>query len=139
MKRIYHTWDKWECYPAGFYDTKVKGRTDADCERAYADFLSNLEQFRSGLERVMATWVKSCEHYLTNENMNRIAWLGQAAACVMLGLPRRYRAGYNLLSEDQKREADALALEYLNQWLERHGGGVLTADEAKSKTQMELY
>lgn len=140
MKRIYHTWDKWECYRAGFYETKAKGGlTDAQSEQAYAAFLRDLTQFRAGLEIVLATWVKSCEHYLTNENMNRIAWLGQAAACVMLGLPRRYRAGYNHLTDEEKRAADALALEYLNRWLSSHDADVLTAEEAKSKTQMELY
>jgi len=30
MTRIYHTWDKWECYPAGFYDNKAKDRTLTD-------------------------------------------------------------------------------------------------------------
>ena len=41
MERIYHTWDKWECYPAGFYETKPpqKDMTIDDCKQAYADFL----------------------------------------------------------------------------------------------------
>ena len=111
LKRIHHTWEKWECYPAGFYEEKPpKGMTTEECEIAYMDFLSNLDEFSDGLEMVISNWEKSCEHYLTNENMNRIAWLGQSAMCAKNGIPARFRGGYNLLSDDQKEAADNLAL-----------------------------
>ena len=87
--RIYHTWDKWECYPAGFYEVRHNSMSDDECRKAYAAFLSSLPKFRKGLKKVLKQWVKSCEHYLTNERMNRIAWLGQAAACIEMGIPSR--------------------------------------------------
>lgn len=140
MKRIYHTWDKWECYQAGFYnDEPPKGISKAQAIKAYRDFLSNLDQFRDGLEIVISRWINSCEHYLTNQNMNRIAWLGQAAMCAKTGVPACFRSGYNELTESQQLAADLLALEYLNKWLESHGEPQLAYSEAQSKTQANLY
>ena len=51
MKRIYHTWDKWECYPAGFYESKPadKSLSDDQAKRAYADFLRDTPRFQSAL------------------------------------------------------------------------------------------
>lgn len=31
-ERILHTYDKWECYPAGFYENKAEGLTKEQCE-----------------------------------------------------------------------------------------------------------
>ena len=74
VDRIFHTYEKWECYPAGFYENKPKDKslTDDQCRQMYADFLGNLPRFEAALNRVLNEWPKSCEHYLTNDNMNRI-------------------------------------------------------------------
>lgn len=87
MDRVFHTWDKWECYPAGFYSTKPpsKDLTIDDCKAMYADFLRDIPRFENAMVGVVATWKNSCEHYLTNERMNRIAWMGQAAMCFATG------------------------------------------------------
>ena len=45
MNRIYHTWDKWECYKAGFYENNKEGMSKKDCELEYKNFLSNLVKF----------------------------------------------------------------------------------------------
>ena len=121
MSRIFHTWDRWECYPAGLYEDGFLGQDEDECRSRYAEFLADLHRFRAGLERVLRFWGNSCEHYLTNDKMNRIAWLGQAAACAAMGLPAKYRAGYFRMTEDQQRRADLLALEYLNKWLTARG------------------
>lgn len=140
MERIYHTWDKWECYPAGFYENHPpKGLDDDDCERIYRELLSDISAFDKALFGVIQNWTNSCEHYLTNERMNRIAWLGQAALCFQHGIPSRYRGGYNLLSDDQKQAADKKALEWLNKWRFFQGYGPLTMREAQPKTQVDLY
>ena len=140
MERIYHTWDKWECYPAGFYENNApNGLEDADCERMYKELLSDQQAFGNALAHVITEWRNSCEHYLTNERMNRIAWLGQAALTYVHGIPSRYRGGYNLLSDEQKAAADNTALEYLNRWRFLYGAGPLTMEEAHTKTQVDLY
>ena len=120
--RVFHEWHTWECYPAGFYgDKPPEGMTVADCEEAYKEFLLDLELFGQAIEGVFKDWPKSTEHYLTNEKMNRVAWIGQSAMCYQTGIPARFCGGYNLLSDEQKLAADELALEFLNKWLESDG------------------
>lgn len=142
MKRIYHTWDKWECYPAGFYEDKPKSRPDEtkeQLEKEYADFLSNQTLFWSALERVIVEWKNSCEHYLTNQNMNRIAWLGQASACIQLGIPAAFRGGFHLMTKEQQRAADMTAFVALNVWLLRNGYAPVSFEDCQSKTEANLY
>jgi hypothetical protein len=140
MQRIYHTWDKWECYPAGFYEsTPPKGLAPDEALTAYRDFLADVPRFKRAMERVVSEWQNSCEHYLSNENMNRVAWLGQAAMCIETRVPAVYRGGYNLLTEQQKQEADQAALECLNKWLAEGGGEWLSLETVASKTVANLY
>jgi len=141
MKRIFHTWEKWECYPAGFYESRPKDKslTDEDCESIYKNLLTNTEEFEAALQGVIDTWKNSCEHYLSNENMNRIAWLGQASLCYAKGIPSDYRGGFNLLTETEQEQANKTALKYLNIWLTRRGEEPKSLEDSKSKTQANLY
>lgn len=138
--RIFHEWQDWECYPAGFYgDKPPKGLGVAECEEMYREFLADIDRFGAALQRLGKEWPNSCEHYLTNERMNRIAWLGQAAMCLETGVPSRFCGGYNLLTPEQQEAADRKALEYLNQWLSANGRATLTWEEAQSKTKADIY
>ena len=138
--RIFHTYDKWECWAAGFYEPAKNGLSRAQGEEMYRVFLSDLARFREALEHVTAEWKHSCEHYLTNAAMNRIAWLGQAAMCYATGVPSSYRSGFSLLTEEQQLAANELALEYLNKWLVVNGRDELTMEEAYSyDRQSDIY
>ena len=139
-ERIFHEWQDWECFPAGFYSDKPpKDMTVEQCEEAYRDFLADIPRFENALIRVISEWKYSCEHYLTNEKMNRIAWLGQSSMCLDSGIPSRFCGGYNLLSDDQKKAADLKAHEYLNKWLSANGRKELSFEDAQSKSKADLY
>ncbi len=137
--RIFHPFDKWECHKAGLYATSVEGKTKEGCEKAYAEFLSDLPRFEKAAKKVIATWKNSCEHYLTNTAMNRIAWIGQAAACYTTGLPNCYAAGFYLLSERQQAAANSCALKVLNLWLKKNKRKTVTMEHAAPSRQVELY
>lgn len=138
--RIFHTYDKWECEKAGFYKQNVDGMTAEECKAAYRDFLADSDRFRSAANSVINEWVNSCEHYLTNFAMNRIAWIGQASMCYATGVPSKYCSGFNLLTEDQKDEANEVALCVLNDWLLMNGRDPVDMDEAMSRgRQVEIY
>lgn len=138
-QRIFHTYEKWECYKAGFYATTKKGMTKTQCEQAYRDFLSDEEKFSDALEHIIEEWKHSCEHYLTNASMNRIAWLGQAAMCYTTGIPAVFRSGFFLLTPLEQEIANEIALHYLNKWLTKHGREAVTMDEAYSGRQSDIY
>jgi len=138
--RIFHTYEKWECHKAGFYASNFEGKTADECKQAYADFLSDSDKFRSAANSVIGEWVNSCEHYLTNTAMNRIAWIGQAAMCYATGIPSKYCAGFNILTDEQQQEANLVALDVLNDWLLQNEREPLTMDEALSiGRQVEIY
>lgn len=138
--RVFHTYDKWECYKAGFYDTVKKGMTKEQCELEYARLLTNPEEFRDALVHVTNEWVNSCEHYLTNKSMNRVAWLGQAALCYKAKIPSTFRGGFHLLSEGQKETANRIAFQCLNDWLRKNGLPETTFEEAMAiDRQVEIY
>jgi ParB-like chromosome segregation protein Spo0J len=138
--RIFHTWEKWECHKAGFYASKKDGMTAEQCENAFAEFLSNDYKFREALNGVLNDWINSCEHYLTNKAMNRIAWLGQAAMCYATGIPSKFCAGFNLLTNEQQETANNTALEYLNKWMAKYNRQSVTMEEALSiGRQVNIY
>jgi ParB-like chromosome segregation protein Spo0J len=139
-ERIFHTYDKWECEPAGFYASNVDGMTAEQCKVAYRDFLADTERFRQAAMEVTHKWVNSSEHYLTNFAMNRIAWIGQAAMCYATGVPSKFCGGFNLLTDEQQRAANEVALDVLNDWLVRNGRETVEMDEAVSAgRQVEIY
>lgn len=137
--RIFHPYEKWECYAAGFYATGWPGRSKEECELIYARFLADDEQFRKALDGVISEWKHSCEHYLTNSAMNRIAYLGQAAACYARELPSVYCSGFQILSEVEKDRANATALEYLNKWLVANGREAVAMEDANPGRQADIY
>ena len=138
--RIFHTHDKWECHKAGFYANQKAGVTKAQGEEMYRAFLSDLPAFEAALQSVITEWKYSCEHYLTNVAMNRIAWLGQASMCYATGIPSSYRSGFGLLTEDQQTAANELALDYLNRWLVANDRKPVDMTEAVSGSrQSDIY
>lgn len=141
MERIYHTWDRWECYRAGFFEVNPpEDMTREEAEEVYRAFLADIPEFKRVLARVISEWKCSCEHNLSNENHNRIAWLGQAALAYKYGIPSAFRGGFHRLSEEQQSAANDAALEALNMWVAANTRDMpLTHETAKSKTQMNLY
>lgn len=118
MNRIWHPWHLWECVPAGMYHLTTENKEQNELRYAY--FLRDDAAFRSSIEQVFDEWPVSCEHFLTNDSMNRIAWIGQAAMCMATGVSRAYRGGFMRLTDQEKRIANATAAEYLQLWVERH-------------------
>lgn len=141
MERIYHTWNEWECYRAGFFEVRPpKGMTDEQCIESYRQLLLDVPEFQRIMRLVIKEWPNSCRHNLTNERMNRIAWMGQSALCYKYGIPAKYRGAYNLLSEEQQINADNAALEVINEWLVRNFYDErYNLETIKSKTEMDLY
>lgn len=138
--RIFHTYESWECHKAGFYATTKDGMNRQQCEEEYRKLLTDEDAFATALHGVILEWKHSCEHYLTNVAMNRIAWLGQASLCYAKGIPSCFRGGFSLLTEAQQEAANNLALVYLNRWLTANGRPEMTLAEAMSNgRQSDIY
>ncbi len=126
-KRRYHPWWNWECNAAGFYSRYmmrdgVKVPHDDVLER-YGLFLADLDRFRLAGERVLREWRCSCEQFLLNESINRVAWIGQSSACLAEGIPSRYKSGFYTMSLPQQSLANDLAGALLREWLDDFDSG----------------
>ena len=119
MRRIYHPYWDWECYHAGFFNTTCN-LSDDEAKLKYCEFLSNLVLFEKTLNKVLNEWPISCEQFLSNDSMNRIAWLGQSSMCIETGIPSTFRGGFKLLSNENQKLADSMALKYLKIWLKKY-------------------
>lgn len=138
--RIFHTYDKWECVDYNFYGTTAEGLTKEESELKYAEMLSDLAVFEETLAVVISEMKHSCEHYLTNTAMNRIAWLGQVSLARKFKIPSKYCGGFNLLSNDQQNAANEMALKYLNKWLKLNDMDAVDMDAALSiGRQVAIY
>lgn len=119
MSRIFHPWDKWEDYRHNFYGGVSDYQKDNTLQ-LYASLLIDLTRFEAALQTIITEWKYSCEHNLSNEAMNRVAYLGQASCALVYKVPHNVcMGGYNLLTDEQKAAADAMAQKYLDLWIGR--------------------
>lgn len=116
MERIYHPFNLWEDYKAGFYDN-CSGSKKAEYKKECLKLFNNLELLKEQMLRVVNEWKYSCEHNLTNPSMNKIAYIGQGAACIYKGIPNTVTMEcWSLLSKEVQKEADKIAEVVLNEW-----------------------
>lgn len=119
-ERIYHHYKKLEEFHCGMW-RNVRGKQRIENAASAAALLRSPDRFRAALDRVMDEWPMSCQHNLTADDTNRIAWLGWAACAIECRAPEENtRLGWQLLSEDQQRMANAVAKDALNYWLAVH-------------------
>jgi len=119
MRRIYHHWEDLECISSGMYNTEPPNGGNAETAKAaYCAFLADIPLFEKHMDKVMQEWPKSCEHFLTNAEINRIAWMGQSAMCHYSGVPCFFRAGFCLLSQEQQTAANKAAKNKIQLWMQ---------------------
>lgn len=139
-KRVFHTFDKWELIKYDFYATHHKIWTKTQCEHKYIELMTDLKEFKRILNLVLVECKYSCEHNLTNNSLNRIAWLGQAGMAYKFNVPSIYSKGWQLLNEEQQKQANNVAYEVLLTFLEKYNLDKVTLDEAlQNGRQVELY
>lgn len=120
--RRYHPWWKWECYAAGFYARSLDGVSSEDCVEKFKSVFTG-EEFSDAAERVLTEWRFSCEQFLLNEHINRVAWIGQAAVCISTKVPSRFKFAFLQLSAAQQKRANETAAWHLRRFAERIDSG----------------
>lgn len=116
MDRIFHHYSLWEDYHAGMYDECKEGRKERVKEAAR--ILGNPKICRAAMEKVVAEWKFSTEFNLSNAEINRKAWLGQAACCCYAGIHEdETREAWGLMTDGQRIEANRIASEIIKRWV----------------------
>jgi hypothetical protein len=122
MTRVYHRYEKWEDFEAGMW--RLVPRHEGDDLLAKAvEFTGDADLYGSYMMRVVREWPISCEHNLTNEGMNRLAWIGHSACAMAFRCPEYItRKAWGMLSDDQRNRANGVAATALASWLHRYLG-----------------
>lgn len=83
-------------------------------------FTGDYTAYGKAMNRVINEWPISCENSLTNDRINRKAWLGHAAAALQIGASESVtRKAWGFLNETQRRLANREAERHIGIWQER--------------------
>ena len=116
MQRIFHHFSLWEDFHAGMYDENKDGRQER--VRKAAHILGTPDICRVAMEKVVSEWKISTEYNLSNAEINRKAWLGQAACSCYGGVHEdETREAWGIMTEAQRIEANKIAAEIIRKWL----------------------
>jgi hypothetical protein len=117
MNRIYHHYLKWEDWRHGFYNA-CSGKEKEQKIKSVIEMFNNENTTKEFMNKVIQEWKYSCEHNLSNESMNRIAYIGQAACCLYDDVPSTATMeAWSLLNNEVQKRADEIALSVLNKWI----------------------
>ena len=114
MNRIYHPYWLWEDYLHRMYETPLKSKISGVDEEErllkVVECLGNEKTCYKYMKLVIDQWKYACEYRLTNKSMNMIAWLGQCACCLYVGIKQdETKKAWHLLSEEQQQKANEIA------------------------------
>lgn len=116
MERIFHHYNKWEDYHAGMYDESRDGRKERVLNAAH--ILGTPGICRKAMEKVVSEWLIATEYNLSNAEINRKAWLGQAACSCYAGIHEdETREAWGIMTEAQRVEANRIAANIIENWL----------------------
>lgn len=114
MKRYFFHYLQWEDFLAGQYaPLKVDPETANKC----AALLSDSFRFESAANRILNEWPIATAVNLSNISINRQAWLGQAACCLILGASEHItKQGWHSMSEHDQQKANSVADIVISKW-----------------------
>lgn len=109
LERVYHPVDTWEEVSFNMWGDVKDKKWSLD---AAINFTGDHVEYGKFMRRVTAEWPYSCENALTDQYINRRAWLGHAAVALALHIPEDItRTAWKHLNYEQQllanKEADA--------------------------------
>ena len=116
MKQIFHHYELWEDYKYGFYNN-ISGNDKEIKLKQVVEMFNSEKTTREMMFKVINEWEYSCEHNLTNEGMNKIAYIGQAACALYKNIPNTITMqGWHLLTDKVRERSNQIAEEALKYW-----------------------
>jgi hypothetical protein len=119
IKRIYHHYMSWEEHHAKMWHSLPKEEFNEMLPKAI-EFTGNHELYGAWMLKVLKVWPISCEQNLTDNSINRRAWIGHAACCLAIGCPENItRQAWHYLTKDQQDDANNKADQAISIWENR--------------------
>jgi hypothetical protein len=118
LKRVYHPVSEWE--EMNFNMWGVTDNKSALLTKAIT-FTGDHDLYGSFMQRVIKEWPISCENSLTDNNLNKRAWIGHAAVALALQIPEDVtREAWGKLTDEQQLLANREATRAIQQWEESY-------------------
>jgi hypothetical protein len=118
MQRVYFPHTELEECRDGMWKV-VGGSTKQRNLEASANLMRDTAAFEAAMCDVFDAWPNSCQHNLTAEDTNRLAWLGHAGCFLAVGSPEENtRCGWHTLTPEEQNAANAAAQRALDAWLD---------------------
>ena len=118
--RIYKPYWKWEDYQNGMWRKVAKQEEEKFLEWAIT-FTGNHVEYGKAMGLVIAAWKETMIHNLTNQSINRRAFLGHCACCYTSGCPEYIvRMAWKMLTEKQRMLADNEAQIRIDKWINEY-------------------
>jgi hypothetical protein len=112
--RVYHPIREWE--EIGFNMWGEATNPKAALEEAIG-FTSDHELYGRFMERVVNEWPISCENALTDNSLNKRAWIGHAATALAINCPEDItRKAWGVLTDEQQLLANNAATRAIDRW-----------------------
>lgn len=125
MKQVFYPYWEWEDYANGFY-SKIEKTQEIEKIHLAVNLLSNENLFYSVAKEMISKWLKSSEQNLTDDTINKKAWIGQASCCYSSGVPEYLtREAWGQLTETQREKANAVATKVIDEYFEAKKGKTL--------------
>ena len=128
MKRIWHPYTKWECYQHGMW-RRVPRDQERELILKAVEFTGNAALYGSWMVKAVSVFKVSCEHHLSDQSLNKQAYIGHAACALALQLPEYIvRKAWGLLTQEQRDEANRKADYAVALWNKSRGQNGLRSD-----------
>ena len=115
-ERIYHPYWLWEDYKNGFNEN-CSGEIKINYKEKIIEMFNSEQKTLENMRNVINNWTYSCEHNLTNNSVNKIAYLGQCACCFYCGAPNTITMEcWSMLTNEVKVRANKNAEQVLSEW-----------------------
>ena len=116
IKQAYVPYWKWECYKSGMW-FKVDKITEEEMLQKAIEFTGDHILYGAAMKEVVYLWNNTMKNHLTNQSINRRAFLGHCAVFYKLQIPEYIvRKAWKELTEEQRILADNVAEKTINEW-----------------------
>ena len=137
MERIYHPYWKWECYKSGMWRKESKEYELSVIDKII-NFTGDHELYGESMLKAVRLWKYSCENFLTNLSINRLAYIGHAGCCIEKGYPEYLvRKAWKSLNENQRYLANKKAEKAIKIWKQQKESMDTLKAGKKDVTKME--
>lgn len=113
IKQIYVPYWEWEDFINGMWATGNEQRL-----QEAIDFTGDHIGYGNAMKEVVIAWPRTMLNSLTNQSINRRAFLGHCAVCYKLGIQESItRMAWKQLTDRQRYDADKVAQETIDKWV----------------------